>query len=221
MMARIQKNILAGIMAIVPIGLTIWILGAIINVLTSIGRPFVMTLGRWLEPYVPWFAKWIEASWAQSMMAICIILVGIYVLGVTATAVVGMKLLGVIDRLIERIPFVQLIHGSARKLISALQERPADLQRVVLIEFPSPDMKAIGLVTRTFTDARSGRQLAAVYVPTTPNPTSGYIELVPIDKLVSLDWTPHEAMSFIISGGAVGPEQIDFEGNIPKIEPRI
>ncbi len=209
-MARIQRNILAGILAIVPIGLTIWILGAIINVLTSIGRPFIMALGRWLEPSVPWFANWIEASWAQSLMAICMILVGLYVLGVTATAVVGKRLLGSIERLIERIPLVQLIHGSARKLISALQERPTDLQRLVLIEFPSPDMKAIGLVTRTFSDARSGRQLAAVYVPTTPNPTSGYIELVPVEKLVSLDWTPSEAMGFIISGGAVGPEQIDF-----------
>ncbi len=209
-MARIQRNILAGILAIVPIGLTIWILGAIVNMLTSIGRPFIVTLGGWLEPSVPWFANWIEASWAQSLMAICMILVGLYVLGVTATAVVGKRLLGSIERLIERIPFVQLIYGSARKLISALQEHPADLQRVVLIEFPSPDMKAIGLVTRTFTDARSGRQLAAVYVPTTPNPTSGYIELVPVEKLVSLDWTPSEAMGFIISGGAVGPEQIDF-----------
>lgn len=178
-MAKIQRNILAGILAIVPIGLTIWVLDAIVNVLTSIGRPFIMTLGRWLEPSVPWFANWIEASWAQSLMAICMILVGLYVLGVTATAVVGKRLLGSIERLIERIPFVQLIYGSARKLIS---------------------------------DARSGRQLAAVYVPTTPNPTSGYIELVPVEKLVSLDWTPSEAMGFIISGGAVGPEKIDFGG---------
>jgi uncharacterized membrane protein len=216
-MAGIQRNIFAGTLAIVPIGLTIWILGAIVNVLTSFGRPFVMTLGRWLEPSVPWFTNWIEASWAQSLMAICLILIGLYVLGVTVTAVVGKRLLGSIERLIERIPFVQLIYGSARKLISALQERPADLQRVVLIEFPSPDMKAIGLVTRTFTDMRSGRQLAAVYVPTTPNPTSGYIELVPVEKLISLDWTPNEAMGFIISGGAVGPEQIDFEGQSSAI----
>jgi uncharacterized membrane protein len=209
-MARLQQNILAGIFAIVPIGLTVWILGVIAGILTSIGRPFVVALGRLLEPNVPWFAYFIEASWAQSLMAFVVILFGLYVLGAAATAVVGKELIVIVDRLMERIPFVQLIYGSARKLVSVLQERPTELQRVVLIEFPSPDMKTVGLVTRIFTDARSGKKLAAVYVPTTPNPTSGYIEMVPVDKLVSLDWTPSEAMGFIISGGAVGPDEIDF-----------
>ena len=56
-----------------------------------------------------------------------------------------------------------------------------------------------------------GRPLAAVYVPTTPNPTSGYLEIVPVEDLVSLDWSIEEAMSFIISGGAVAPETIAYE----------
>ena len=66
------------------------------------------------------------------------------------------------------------------------------------------------LVTRTLTDARTGQQLAAVYVPTTPNPTSGYLEVVPLDELVSTDWTIDEAMNFIISGGAIAPDAIPF-----------
>ena len=57
----------------------------------------------------------------------------------------------------------------------------------------------------------TGRELAAVYVPTTPNPTSGYLEVVPVDRLTPTDWTVDEAMSFIISGGAVSPETIPFE----------
>ena len=63
-------------------------------------------------------------------------------------------------------------------------------------------MKKVGLVTRVMSDP-SGRPLAAVYVPTTPNPTSGYLEIVPVADLVPLDWSIEEAMSFIISGGAV------------------
>ena len=210
MTARFQPNLLAGVLTVVPIGLTVWILNAVINLLTAFGKPFVMAAGRWLEPTVPAVAAWIEAPWIQSVMAIVAIVVGLYLLGLAASAVIGKRILAALDLIMSRIPIVQLIYGSARKLVAVVQERPENLQRVVLIEFPSPEMKTIGLVTRTFIDARSGQTLAAVYVPTTPNPTSGYIELVPIDKLIPLDWTPNDAMGFIMSGGAVGPDHIDF-----------
>jgi uncharacterized membrane protein len=88
-----------------------------------------------------------------------------------------------------------------------MRTRPGDTQRVVLIDFPSRDMKAIGLVTRTFRDA-SGNEIAAVYVPTAPNPTSGYLELVPTDRMITTDWSMDQAMAFIVSGGAVGPDQL-------------
>mgnify|MGYP001548759333 CR=1 FL=1 len=65
----------------------------------------------------------------------------------------------------------------------------------------------------------TGRELAAVYVPTTPNPTSGYLEIVPVEKITPTDWTVDQAMSFIISGGAVAPDTIPF-GVPARDEPR-
>jgi uncharacterized membrane protein len=82
---------------------------------------------------------------------------------------------------------------------------------VVLIEFPSKDMKTVGFVTRILTDDNTGRQLAAVYVPTTPNPTSGYLEIVPVENLISTNWTIDEAMTFIVSGGAIAPHNINYD----------
>ena len=76
------------------------------------------------------------------------------------------------------------------------------MQRVVLIDFPSPEMKAGGFVTKTLKDADTGAVLAAGNVPTPPNPTSGYLEIVPIGSLISTTWTFDEAMSFIVSGPA-------------------
>ena len=81
---------------------------------------------------------------------------------------------------------------------------------MVLIDFPHRDMKAIGLVTRVLKEEGTGRELAAVYVPTTPNPTSGYLEVVPVELLTPTDWTVDQAMGFIISGGAVAPETMPF-----------
>jgi uncharacterized membrane protein len=93
-----------------------------------------------------------------------------------------------------------------------LGDKPkGDVQRVVLINFPTPEMKTVGLVTRTFRDKDTGRELAAVYVPTTPNPTSGYLEIVPVANLISTNWTLDEAMTFIVSGGAISPDEINFD----------
>jgi uncharacterized membrane protein len=78
-------------------------------------------------------------------------------------------------------------------------------------------MKALGLVTRTFRAADTGQELAAVYVPTTPNPTSGYMEIVPVERLVWLDWSINEAMQFIISGGSVAPDHITYEHGQPRV----
>ena len=71
-------------------------------------------------------------------------------------------------------------------------------------------MKTVGFVTATFEDDETGEELAAVYVPTTPNPTSGYLEIVPMKSVVPTNWSFDEAMTFIISGGAVAPKNLSF-----------
>jgi uncharacterized membrane protein len=78
----------------------------------------------------------------------------------------------------------------------------------VLIEFPSENMRAVGIVTRMFPPVDGQPELAAVYVPTTPNPTSGFVEIVPTSRLVWLDWTKNDAMAFIVSGGSMIPDNV-------------
>ena len=65
-------------------------------------------------------------------------------------------------------------------------------------------------MTRVMRDPDTGRQLAAVYVPTSPNPTSGYIEIVPLDDVVQTDWSVEEAMAFVMTGGTNGPDELPF-----------
>jgi uncharacterized membrane protein len=123
---------------------------------------------------------------------------------------VGQRLLRWFEALIARVPLANVIYTSARKLLDMLETKPGSTQRVVLIDFPHRDMKSVGLVTRVIREEGSGRELAAVYVPTTPNPTSGYLEIVPVELLTPTDWTVDQAMSFIISGGAVAPDAMPF-----------
>jgi uncharacterized membrane protein len=69
----------------------------------------------------------------------------------------------------------------------------------------------VGFVTKIIREQNSGREMAAVYVPTTPNPTSGYLEIIPTDRLINTDMTVEQAMTFIVSGGTVGPDEILFD----------
>jgi len=97
-----------------------------------------------------------------------------------------------------------------RKLIGVLQSQPENIKRVVLIAFPHPGMRTVGFVTKVLEDEKTGQKLAAVYVPTTPNPTSGYMEIVPLEDLTPTDWSMDEAMTFILSAGAVSPDRIRY-----------
>jgi uncharacterized membrane protein len=210
MLAKLQRNIIAGIFIVVPIWLTVWVITFLINLLIEFGSPIASRLAIWIAPSSPNLAALFQAVWFLDFAAVLIILIGLLLLGVVGRQVIGHRLLEAFDRLMARIPLVQSIYGSARKLIQTVQTKPDSGQRVVLIEFPSHGMKAVGLVTRTFIDPATGAEIAAVYVPTTPNPSSGYVELVPSATLVPLDWTVNEALTFIISGGAVAPESFNY-----------
>jgi len=133
-------------------------------------------------------------------------LAALYLVGLLASRVVGKRLIGAFDAVLNRIPLVQTIYGGTKKLMSVLQNQPGGLQRVVLVDFPRDGMKVVGFVTRVMVEERTGREIAAVYIPTTPNPTGGYLELVPVEELTPTDWTMDQAMAFIISGGAVAPD---------------
>lgn len=209
-MERFQRNVVAGFFVVIPVLITVWIVRVVLGFLIAAGDPLVRALAGSLRPTAPDLAELLVTTQFEWLLAAVLALVGLALLGALTTRVIGRRLLGAFDRLIERIPFVQMVYGAARKLLVSFQQAPAGEQRVVLIEFPSPEMKALGLVTRMFTAADTGQELAAVYVPTTPNPTSGYMEIVPVERLVWLDWNANEAMQFIVSGGTVAPETIYY-----------
>ncbi|HTJ65571.1 MAG TPA: DUF502 domain-containing protein [Alphaproteobacteria bacterium] len=219
MMASLQRNIIAGILIVIPIWVTIWVIKFLIDLLVQFGRPMAAEFTVWFSPTSPRLARLFLAEWFLDSVAVIVVLVGLLLLGVVGRQVIGRRLLAAFDAVMARIPLVQSIYGSARKLIQTMQTKPDGQQSVVLIEFPSPGMKAVGLLTRTFTDPATGETIAAVYVPTTPNPSSGYVELVPVSTLITLDWTVNEALTFIVSGGAVAPKSFAWSGPVLNAAP--
>ncbi len=210
---------MTGLLTVIPLWFTWLVLSFLFKTLSSIGNPVVQFFADRLTPMMPGLADLLNVAIFQSIVAVFLVLAVLYGTGIVARHVVGRRMITLFEQLIDQIPFVKTVYGAVKKLLVVLQEKPgSDVQRVVLINFPSEEMKTVGLVTRTFTDAVTGREVAAVYVPTTPNPTSGYLEVVPVDKLTSTDWELDEAMTFIISGGAIAPDHMYYDQSAP---PRI
>jgi uncharacterized membrane protein len=209
-MAHIGRNILAGILTVIPLWVTWLVVDFVFRQLLRIGSPIVAATREQLTRSAPELADRISWPLTDEIIAILLTLGMFYLLGWVANRVIGRQILNAIELILNRLPLVQTIYGGVKKLIGALQQQPDGVQRVVLIDFPSTEMKAVGLVTRVMTEEATGRQLAIVYVPTTPNPTSGYLEVVPVERVVSTDWTLDEAMNFVISAGAVAPDRITF-----------
>lgn len=208
---RVQRLFLTGLLTLLPIWLTWVVVKFVFVLLSDISRPWVGPLSHRIAAWAPGTLGWINADSVQATIGMAATLVLILVVGWLARRVVGQRLLSWLEALVQRIPLANIIYSSARKLLDILQTKPDGTQRVVLIDFPHSQMKSVGFVTRVIREAGTGRELAAVYVPTTPNPTSGYLEIVPVEKITPTDWTVDQAMSFIISGGAVAPDTIPFD----------
>lgn len=208
---RLQRLFLTGLLTLLPIWLTWVVVKFVFVLLSDISRPWVGPLAHQIAAWFPDTLGWINVESVQATIALAATVVLILCVGWLARRVVGQRLLGWLEVLVQRIPLANIIYSSARKLLDILQTKPDGTQRVVLIDFPHAEMKSVGFVTRVIRERDSGRELAAVYVPTTPNPTSGYLEIVPVEKITPTDWTVDQAMSFIISGGAVAPETIPFD----------
>jgi uncharacterized membrane protein len=217
--ARWRQYLIAGILTIIPIWVTWLIIRFLLDLLHQTGLPLIELLAATLEEPLPLVAHWLNHPIFQAVIAVVVVLVILLVVGWLSTVVLGRKLISIFDAMMDRIPMIKTIYGATKNLITSLQHKPDGVDRVVLIDFPSPEMKTVGFVTRTFKDTDTGRELAAVYVPTTPNPTSGYLEIVPVDKITATTWTVDEAMTFIVSGGATAPETMNFEKGATANEP--
>ncbi|OGT54149.1 MAG: hypothetical protein A3E01_20800 [Gammaproteobacteria bacterium RIFCSPHIGHO2_12_FULL_63_22] len=210
-MGKLQKYFLTGLLTLLPIWLVWIVFKFVFGLLSGLSTPIIGPVTSSIAASDPAMFGWLADAWVQTAIALAATVLFIMLVGLLARRVVGQKIIAWLELLIARIPLAKTIYGSARQLLDLLQTKPDGTQRVVLIDFPHNEMKSVGFVTRILHDELTGAELAAVYVPTTPNPTSGYLEVVPVERLTPTDWTVDQAMTFIISGGAVSPDKIPFQ----------
>ncbi len=200
----LQRNILAGIITIGPLFVTYLIFSFLLGVLAKAGLPAVQLFAA-IFP-----GAWLNQPWMQSAMAVVLTLVVLYVVGRVTSLVIGRQAFNLFEAILERLPFVAKVYTSVRQLVDSMMANKETSQRVVLIDFPLAGQKSIGFMTRTYTDSTSGELLAAVLVPCAINPTSAYLQILPIEGVTETDLNMEQAMSMLMTGGAVGPDTIRY-----------
>lgn len=204
--SAIQNKVLVGVLTILPLTLVWFVLSFLVDFLSWLGRPLIAGLAVYFGWNTP--GGWLQQPFVLTTLAVLAALWLIYVIGAIASNVIGARLIAFFSNILNRVPVVKQVYGAAQKLVQSLTGKPAGGQRVVLLPFPNSEMRAIGFVTKTFLDATTGEELAAVYMPTSPNPTSGYLEIVALSKCVPTDLTVDQAMNMILSGGATAPDRV-------------
>ena len=199
-----QRNILAGIITIGPLFVTYLVFSFLMSVLAKVGLPAIWLLAAIFPE------DWLGQPWLQSLLAVVLTLAVLYVVGRVTSQVVGRQAFKLFEAALDRLPVVAKIYGSVRQLLDSMMMKKESSQRVVLIDFPVEGQKSIGFLTRTLTDETTGELLAAVLVPQAINPTSAYLQIMPIHMVTETDLNMEQAMSMIMTGGAVGPNAIRY-----------
>jgi uncharacterized membrane protein len=213
--ALLRTRIFAGLATVIPLWVTWVVVKFLFDTMRSVTQPIIEHGIEWVtrstgsQPEdIP-----VYVDWAVPVVAVLLTLFSLYLLGLLTANVLGRRVVLLFERLFEGLPLVKTIYGSTKRVILTLVggSDSMQFQKVVLVEFPRPGMKCIGFLTSVIEDADTGRKMATVFISTTPNPTTGYMQILPLEEVSETDWTVEEAVMVLMSGGILSPPKIPFD----------
>jgi len=190
---HLRKNIFRGLLAVIPIGLCYLVVRFFY---LAVDARITRLIERWLGYRIPG-------------LGILLVIISLYLMGLAASNWAGRKAFGLVDVVTRRIPLIKTVYTLGKQLADALSlpEKGA-FKRVVMVEHFRPGVWSVGFVTASLKDRATGEDMVRVFIPTAPNPTSGFVVMLRASQVREVDWSVPEAMNSIISGGMVGPQVI-------------
>jgi len=186
----LRNYFITGVVVLIPIGFTLYLSKILIGLSSNL-------IPENINPnsYLPFAIPGIE---------IFVSVIVITIVGGLSLSFLGKRILKLIDDLFKRIPFLRTIYSAILQMTETFSKKDDDKKSVVLIEYPRKGVWAVGFATKKNTGImaeKTNQKLINVFVPTTPNPTSGFLLMFPIDDVIYLDMTFEEASKFIVSAG--------------------
>ncbi len=219
-----RANFLTGLAIILPAVITVavvrWLFGTISNFTDTL---LIFLPSSWThDPGVE------GPHWYWSLVSLVLAAILITVVGRSARYYLGRKLIQTVDLVLSRIPLLNRIYSAVKQVNQAFSpNQQTAFKRVVLVEFPRAGSLAIGFVTGEKYpqfESQTGRPMLCVFVPTTPNPTGGFLLIVPEGEVTQLDMTVADGIKFILSLGAIAPEReagLNGAGPLPAAASRF
>jgi uncharacterized membrane protein len=209
LLQRARGALLTGLVIILPLIITLWLLGLLFRMVEATSSPFILSILQVVRPELA--DEPAIVRFAVPVVGILLTFVLIMVVGALTTNLLGQRIVDAFDRLMMRLPLVKSIYGAARQLLDAFSRKNGSFRRVVLVEYPRPGVYTLGFLTQsgaelTRQDGPPLRGCSLVFLPTSPNPTSGWLALLPDDKVVPLEMSIEDGVKLIVSGGLVMPE---------------
>jgi len=193
---KIRQIFIAGLAVTIPIGLTLYVLFFLINLMDSL-------LDVMPQPYHPDTLLQFHIPGLGVIATVLLVLLS----GIMMKSYIGHKIVAFGEGLFHRIPVIRSVYEGTKQVVDSIfVNKVRSFQKVVLVTFPHPGAYALGFVTGETLPSLTkglGEACANVFVPTTPNPTSGYLIIVPVGNLIDVDMTVEEAFTYIISCGIV------------------
>ena len=188
---KLRGHFLAGILITVPIGVTVWIFLWIFNAIDRFLRPYIEDIFD--PPRGVFFA---------------ITLLLVYLAGVIASNVLGRRLIRYGESLLARVPIANYVYSGIRQIMQsfAAPDKTGFMQ-VVLVEFPRRGTRTIGFITNESSD-KSGKKLLNIFIPTSPNPTSGFLQIMDEDDVIRTNLSVDDALKMVVSGGRMSPQEV-------------
>ncbi len=215
--SRIKKNLrnrfITGVLLIMPFGVTLLVMRWLFGWMAGFLKPMFLKTVSWAARNPDIAADpGGYLNIALSVLSIFVLLALVYLVGVFGHYVFGKRLIAVGEAILLKIPLVRTIYGATKQVMQAISlPDKAAFKSVVLVEFPRPGFKALGFLTGYIEDS-AGRKYCKVFIPTTPNPTTGFFELVPTEDVAETNTSVEDAFKMIISGGILSPDILSVSG---------
>ena len=192
--ARLRNYFIAGVVVLIPIGITVYLTVFLISISSKL-------LPKEINPnhYLPYDIPGVEI-----LMAVIIITI----IGWLSLSFLGKRLLNLFNNILKRIPILRTIYSAIGQMTETFTKKDNSRKSVVLVEYPKKGSWAVGFATKENKgeiSKKTKKELINVFVPTTPNPTSGFLLMFPKDEVIYLDLTFEEASKFIVSAGTSNP----------------
>jgi uncharacterized membrane protein len=186
---------------LLPLGITIWFLKIVFHVLIGIFRPALLWTAGLLgiEP----------AYWQQAVFSLLVLALLLFVVGTLVQNYMGRRLLGWLDAMMMNIPWVKGVYGAIKQVMGAIQNgHGGNFREVVLVRWPDSNYRLMGFVANRNSSwaMEGGEAYITVYIPTSPNPTTGMVVMLEESQVTRLDITPEQALTWVVSSGVAVPQ---------------